>query len=61
MAKELSPATIYLSFKALQTTALFKHQGTQPVFENQPVGVATPPLERANGKVQNQLEQLGLC
>lgn len=57
--RKLSSIIIYLPFNSLPDKSPFQTLGHTKYFESQPVGAANPPLERANGKLENKLKQLG--
>lgn len=52
--KKLSPVIIYLPFNSLPDKSPFQTSGHTKYFESQPIGAANPPLERANGKLENK-------
>lgn len=50
---------IYLPFNSLPDKSPFQTLGHTNCFESQPIGVANPSLERANGKLENKFKHLG--
>lgn len=50
---------IYLPFNSLPDKSPFQTSGHTNCFESQPIGVANPSLERANGKLENKFKHLG--